>query len=393
MIWRTLWNRPKFLMICSFGGGILIVFSLIMQGAIFFFVGILLFLLGFFPEFYLRHVIKHLSLENKPFKKRMLVGENDELSFVLRNDSKLPVIRAQCYIKPGELLKVTDERLYKTDIPLHPFSKTTVKIPIHAVKRGWGRIQSLQLTVYDPFHLASVILTYDLLIHTEIIIYPRQLAFSRLNELKKLSGGDVPQRSSLFFDYTQILGIRDYEPMDPLKYVHWKASARTGQLQTKLYEKVSGIYWTIVFIINNEDANKLSGEEVEKALSHAAYMTQFAEKHGIAFEIYFNVKSRPGSSGMYLEMDTGKNHLMKTWEVLALYKLSYIRINPVDAWAYLDRKMTAPRTVFLFLSDPHSASYSYQWKKKGHQIFRVTDSGAMIGVNGSFNRRREAALG
>jgi uncharacterized protein (DUF58 family) len=40
----------------------------------------------------------------------------------------------------------------------------------------------------------------------------------------------------LFEDPTRIAGVRAYEKGDPLNRIHWRATARTGQLQSKVYE-------------------------------------------------------------------------------------------------------------------------------------------------------------
>ncbi|MEM7356623.1 MAG: DUF58 domain-containing protein [Acidobacteriota bacterium] len=46
----------------------------------------------------------------------------------------------------------------------------------------------------------------------------------------------VPRRRSLFEDPSRFQGIRDYQPGDSLRRVHWRATARSGKLQVKLFE-------------------------------------------------------------------------------------------------------------------------------------------------------------
>ena len=40
----------------------------------------------------------------------------------------------------------------------------------------------------------------------------------------------------LYEDPTRIAGVRSYTPGDSLMRVHWRATARTGQLHSKVYE-------------------------------------------------------------------------------------------------------------------------------------------------------------
>src|SRR5204863_9822905 len=43
----------------------------------------------------------------------------------------------------------------------------------------------------------------------------------------------------LYEDPTRIGGVRPYEAGDPMNRVHWRATARTGQLHSKVYEPSS----------------------------------------------------------------------------------------------------------------------------------------------------------
>jgi uncharacterized protein (DUF58 family) len=48
--------------------------------------------------------------------------------------------------------------------------------------------------------------------------------------------GDVRLVHRLYEDPTRIGGVRPYEAGDPLNRIHWRASARAGQLHSKIYE-------------------------------------------------------------------------------------------------------------------------------------------------------------
>ena len=48
--------------------------------------------------------------------------------------------------------------------------------------------------------------------------------------------GEIRIQHRLYEDPTRIAGVRRYEAGDPLNRVHWRATARTGQLHSKVYE-------------------------------------------------------------------------------------------------------------------------------------------------------------
>jgi uncharacterized protein (DUF58 family) len=64
---------------------------------------------------------------------------------------------------------------------------------------------------------------------------------------------------------TDIVGVRPYVEGDAMKRVHWKSSARTGKLKTRLYDGVSSRSGRIV------DLDRLVAGGVERGLSMAAY--------------------------------------------------------------------------------------------------------------------------
>lgn len=53
-------------------------------------------------------------------------------------------------------------------------------------------------------------------------------------------------RESIMDDPTRLRGIRQWEPGDPMRSVHWSATARTGTLHSKVYEPSSIIGATLI---------------------------------------------------------------------------------------------------------------------------------------------------
>src|SRR6185503_18358441 len=51
--------------------------------------------------------------------------------------------------------------------------------------------------------------------------------------------GEIRLQHRLYEDPTRIAGVRRYERGDPLNRVHWRATARTGVLHSKVYEPSS----------------------------------------------------------------------------------------------------------------------------------------------------------
>jgi uncharacterized protein (DUF58 family) len=73
-----------------------------------------------------------------------------------------------------------------------------------------------------------------------LTVYPTILPFSSLDFPAEDPFGDRKSRKRLFEDPNRPMGVREYRPEDGFRRVHWPATARTGQLQVKVYQPTTG---------------------------------------------------------------------------------------------------------------------------------------------------------
>jgi uncharacterized protein (DUF58 family) len=69
-----------------------------------------------------------------------------------------------------------------------------------------------------------------------LLVYPRTVPLIGYDLASRRPIGEVRLTHRLYEDPTRIAGVRLYQNGDPLNRVHWKATARTGQLHCKIYE-------------------------------------------------------------------------------------------------------------------------------------------------------------
>jgi uncharacterized protein (DUF58 family) len=69
-----------------------------------------------------------------------------------------------------------------------------------------------------------------------LLVYPEVLSVEGYDIASRRPMGEVRLTHRLFEDPTRIAGVRAYQAGDPLNRVHWRATARTGQLHSKVYE-------------------------------------------------------------------------------------------------------------------------------------------------------------
>jgi uncharacterized protein (DUF58 family) len=69
-----------------------------------------------------------------------------------------------------------------------------------------------------------------------LLVYPKVVPLAGYDLASRRPIGDIKLVHRLFEDPTRTAGVRPYETGDPLNRVHWRATARTGQLHCKVYE-------------------------------------------------------------------------------------------------------------------------------------------------------------
>ena len=102
--------------------------------------------------------------------------------------------------------------------------------------------------------------------------------------------GEQNVRRSLFTDPIRTQGIRDYHPRDRFRDIHWKASARRGELQTKVYDPSTGM--TLAVFLNVATMRRhwmgFNPQQLERAISVAASVANYGVEQKWAVGLYVN---------------------------------------------------------------------------------------------------------
>ena len=168
----------------------------------------------------------------------------------------------------------------------------------------------------------------------QVVAYPVPLAVRdrQLPSLRPLA--ELATRRGLLPDPLRFRGVREHRSGDPRKEIHWKASARLRELQTKLYEPATSL--DAVFLVNVASYEQYwiqaDPEAVEYVVSAAAEMVRIAANAGRQVGLVTNgldnlTHERPRSA-----LGRGPHSLTRALEILA-------RLGPYAA--------NSPEAVFL----------------------------------------------
>jgi uncharacterized protein (DUF58 family) len=190
------------------------------------------------------------------------------------------------------------------------------RIGFACTRRGYFPLSPLTLTSGDPFgfYTRQAVMPPD----DHVLVYPRLIPFGELGIPSCYPAGDERTESRLFPDPTRTVGVRDYRPGDPLRAIHWKASARQRRLQVKVFEAATTRKIALFVAVNSFRPDAAGPEgDFEFALSVAASLAYDAIGRGASVGLFAN--SRLADTGQPASLDPagGQARLTAILETLA----------------------------------------------------------------------------
>ncbi len=232
-------------------------------------------------------------------------GEPVEMMVTVTNGKSLPLT----WLRMSDLLPVSPEldnviSQASTEVSgkyalvnsysMHAFEMVERKVTLHFPARGFYSLGPVTYTSGDVFTLFTIERTYS--DSNTIVVYPQIESLEELGLPAKEPFGELKIRTSLFTDPIKTRGIRDYQPQDRFRDVHWKATARRGELQTKIYDPSTGMTLAVFLNVATMVRHWLGfyPELMERVVSVAASMANYGAEQGWGVGVYAN-GSFPGS--------------------------------------------------------------------------------------------------
>lgn len=138
---------------------------------------------------------------------------------------------------PGRALartEVPNRRLFRTLFSLGFYERVDYRYTFRTHQRGWYRFGPATLTATDPFGLVRRKRRYEGV--DGVLTYPRVVPLTHVIVPARQPYGDFKPPQALLEDPMRIAGVRQYVPGDSPRRIHWRATARTGELQTRVSE-------------------------------------------------------------------------------------------------------------------------------------------------------------
>ncbi|HEX9017009.1 MAG TPA: DUF58 domain-containing protein [Chloroflexota bacterium] len=277
----------------------------------------------FIARYWGRHALDGVAYERMLGDQRAFAGDTLDLSVRLTNGKLLPL----------PLIEISDP----VPLPLavsdgsHPSGMDEIH---HAVSLGWHeriawrhRLSCRRRGVYslgpatatsgDPFGLFTT--SRVLGGATALIVYPRLVPVEALQLPPAYPQGERRAERWIFEDPSRTVGAREYRRGDTLRRIHWKATARRQELQTRVYEPTTDVEIALFLALGTFQESPGAGadEPFERAVSVAASLAHHFVIRGFPVGMYANGGTSRDAGPLEIAPGSGSAQVTRILETLA----------------------------------------------------------------------------
>ncbi len=289
----------------------------------------LIFLTGGAARFWARMSLERVTYGRTLSERRLFAGETVDIVLSIANEKIVPVpwvevretlprgmARPDLRTQPGAS---AGTEILSRSTALRSNDRLEWPITLRAVRRGFFRIGPTRLRSGDLFGFFER--DEDAPLRPEgIVVYPHTYALPDLGLDSTRPFGDLRGGSRIFEDPVRVVGVRDYQPGDPLKRVDWNATARTGRLQSRLYEPSRSQSLVIALNIPTFEQAWQGSDPVllERGISVAASLARWAVEHGSALGLVANGSFPEADRTIRIGAGSRPDQLNRVLEALAM---------------------------------------------------------------------------
>ncbi|HKS92742.1 MAG TPA: DUF58 domain-containing protein, partial [Tepidiformaceae bacterium] len=225
-------------------GALLVFIGLVASKPLVVAVGLVIVVLGAIGQLWSRHLFDRVTVVRRLGERRAFAGEHVSLGFSLENRKLLPLPWYELRLGIAEALPVDEEAVSGAAFPglnfivrrgaLGWYQRHEWQVSIAPGERGFHQVGPHTIRSADLLGAFPRTIEDTSLEH--LIVFPRVYPLSELGLPAERPFGDRRGRNRIFEDPLRIAGLREYRAGDPMHRIDWKATARTGDLQSRVYE-------------------------------------------------------------------------------------------------------------------------------------------------------------
>lgn len=253
-------------------------------------------------------------------------GEQGVLEEVVENAKLLPIIALKVKFQTSRNLNFLDttnnvvtDNYYRNDIiSVGPYRKLIRELIFTGTKRGYYSIDGMSLVGTDLFMRTQMVSENSCL--TTLYVYPKPYQDAQFTLTLQQLNGEILTRKHLIEDPFEFRGIREYEPYDDMRYIHWKSTAKTGDLKViqKNYTAVKNIR---IFLYLQHNTMIQREELLENSIRMLVSLVKNYLALGSNIEIYSNCEDFMTKQIFSMEKIANTGYLDNMYKSLARLSL------------------------------------------------------------------------
>jgi len=175
-----------------------------------------------------------------------------------------------------------------------PRGSLTLHYETTCARRGWFEFPPVSISTRAPFGFFAA--RRDLPAPTGVLVFPE---YRELDHLSLFDRMPAPQNTFARLGVGgEFIGVREFRPGDSRRHVHWRSTARAGQLIVKEFAEETQPGLTIALDLR-ASSNIGAGDDtsLELAIKAAATLARYAERRGLPVSLASNSRQWPAPPG------------------------------------------------------------------------------------------------
>jgi uncharacterized protein (DUF58 family) len=211
-------------------------------------VAFLFLLTGGVSRLWNKYCLHRIEFKRRLSHTHVFFGEEIILEQEVANRKPLPLawlrieddLPSRVKLLKGKAVESTEDRVSLINIfPIGMYRRVKRRFPMKCDQRGVFYFGPTRIRSGDLFGFFRKERSEDNVEY--LLVYPRLVPLEKLGISSRQLFGDIRLKQHLFQDPVLTAGVREYRAGDSLKRIHWKNTARSGELQTKIYEPTTTV--------------------------------------------------------------------------------------------------------------------------------------------------------
>ncbi len=289
--------------------------------------GTLVLLLTLLSRWWARYSLAKVEYRHWLSTYRIFVGEDVQLTVQLTNQKFLPLPWVQVTgelprdVAPirGRLSAAPDQSrgILSSLLSMSWYHRTSRHYTLRGRHRGHYFIGPVRIRSGDLFGM----FTSEINIERDqyVSVYPPVLPLTSTQLPTGEPYGSIRARRTLVDDITRPMGSREYAVGDTLRHIHWKATAHTGSLQTKVFDASTTANFVLMMGVRTVEP-PLQGSIphlLELGVLTTTALTNYALEQGYNVGVYVNQTGRLTSQLMKVPPARDDQQLIRVLDVMA----------------------------------------------------------------------------